>query len=683
MSDLVSSPIVSYTCPYCDADFPSDQALSAHLLTHGCRTSMESRTTQRGRPSIRRRAPSEAPAAYLPRSGRFLPRLTTAKETQPNAVEEAGVGLLATSVALMFMSLGVLVLAFADAGHRAGHAGTYLLFWVGIAGMVLPALWRIAAPKTTREERLLLVIGLALAFYLVKVAYEPTAFDFHDEFSHARNTFNFLLSGRVFGFNPLVKASAYYPGLALATGTLSKLSGLSVFASGTIIIGFAKLSTVVVLFLLIETLTGSSKAAGLACFLYAGNANFLLWSSQFAYESLALPLALVAVYLLLRRAERVRDPRLTAVALAVILAVVVTHHMTAYALTALLAVWALISCVRGRRQPVYKPFLPAAVAAGATLLWLVLAAPVTFKYLLPIASRAGKAGLDLVSGHRKARALFGLNTHQPHWEHYAAIGAVVCLVLLLPFAVRQVGRRHVPAVGRILAWSGFIWIALLPLRLTPDGQETANRSSEFLYVGIALAVGLMLAVWLSSKGTRRRIGVVALVVLVMAGGVAVSWDYRLRLPVDYSSPGVPLDTTPDERAAGAWFLSQYGPGNRVATDLTGDLVFGSEARQHVVSVLGEGAQLWRIFYPTSMTPGVYAEMRSSRVQFIVVQKRLASGPPPGWPLYDSGDPPQLVSRRVPPAALEKFLASPYLQLVYRSSEIDIYAVSPSFLAGAG
>ena len=84
------------------------------------------------------------------------------------------------------------------------------------------------------------------------------------------------------------------------TGTLSKLSGLSVFTSGMMIIGLAKLTTVAVLFLLLETLTGSSRLR-LASFIYAGNPNFLFWDSQFAYESLAIPLALVAVYLLLRK----------------------------------------------------------------------------------------------------------------------------------------------------------------------------------------------------------------------------------------------------------------------------------------------------------------------------------------------------------------------------------------------
>ena len=96
---------------------------------------------------------------------------------------------------------------------------------------------------------------------------------------------------------------------------------------------------------------------------------------------------------------------------------------------------------------------------------------------------------------------------------------------------------------------------------------------------------------------------------------------------------------------------------------------GAQGRQHVLSVLGEGAELWRIFYPTSMTSDVYAEIRASDVQFIVVQRRLA-GPSTGWALFDSSDPPNLVTQGVSPTALSKFHSAPGLQLVYDSAEIS-------------
>ena len=59
------------------------------------------------------------------------------------------------------------------------------------------------------------------------------------------------------------------------------------------------------------------------------------------------------------------------------------------------------------------------------MLWLVFVAPITIRYLEPVLSRAAGQGVSLLSKHRETRVLFGQNTHQPVWEHYAAIGASV------------------------------------------------------------------------------------------------------------------------------------------------------------------------------------------------------------------------------------------------------------------
>lgn len=234
----------------------------------------------------------------------------------------------------------------------------------------------------------------------------------------------------------------------------------------------------------------------------------------------------------------------------------------------------------------------------------------------------------------------------------------------------------------MLACGGaFIWAVMLPLRLTAAGQETANRAEEFVYLGIGPALGLLMTVWLNSDRLARRVAVVVIIAVIVAGGIAVSDDYRQRLAPDNAIPREPLSTTPQERAASQWFLAQYGPNRRVATDLSTDIVFGSAGRQNPLSDIADYSHVWMIFYPTSLTSGVYSEIRRSHVQFIVVDQFLSLEPVPGWPVFDSGDPVRLYLHPVPVAALEKFNTSPNFQLVYTSTETDIYEVSPSLSDG--
>lgn len=659
--------LVRFTCSRCKATFENVQALKAHAATHN---GSETRglTRLKSQPALL----GDGFAGHREPHACVL----EANETRHRLVPKI-------SIALITVALGALVMSLANAFHRDGTAGAYALFWAGLAVMFAPVMWRVVDPRASRNERLLLILALGVALYVSKVAFTSTAFDFSDEFAHDRATANLLLTGHLFALDPLLKAAAYYPGLAVVTSALVKLSGLSVYVCGTIVIGVAKFTMATALFLLLERLTASSRAAGLGVLVYVANPNFLYWSAQFAYESLALPLAMVALYLLVRRAARARDGALTSAAIAVVAAVVLTHHMTAYALSAVLVVWSCLAWIERHRtgDHEYAPIVPAVAAVLASVSWLVFVAPVTFAYLGPVFDRAATQGIELLTRRRTSRALFGTVSAPPLWERIAAMASVLTVFVLLPFGLREVTRRPILLLGRILAWSSVFWIALLPLRLTQFGQETANRSSEFLYLGIGLALGVLLSLPVFTTRRVRRVLAAVLVGIMLAGGFSVSWNHKIRLAPQYSSAGIPLWTTPDERAAASWFLAHYGPNRRIATDLLTNSVFGSVGMQRVITTFVDDADIWRIFYPTSITPGVIAEVRARHVEYIVVQRRLSEGETPGWPLYDSGDPAAFYSRPIPRQSLVKFAMSPLFQLVYQSGEVDIYAVSPALTAG--
>ena len=611
---------------------------------------------------------------------------------------------LAIGSAFVADGAGVVLLAVADARSRSGASGSYLLFWAGLALIFAPSAGVLLLSRCTRQTRLGVALGFGLALYLAKVVYEPTAFTFHDEFAHYRNAANLLSSGQLFGYNPLIRATGYYPGLAVATDAMAHLTGLSAYTCGLILIGCARLVLVGALFLLVDELLGSSRAAGVAVLVYAAGPNFLYWDTQYGYESLALPLAVLTVFFLARRNGRPPSTQAVLCSLAVALGVVATHHITAWVLAALLLAWAVAVWLRNSRSrsragsgsrsrfrrnadgtsagagaaAEFVPKLPASVTTGAAVAWLFVVAPITIGYLSPVVTRAAVQGFQLVVEFHTSRTLFA-NTGQaataPEWERVAAIAGTLAILVSLPLALYRSRRSGLPAIAKLLAWSSLGWVALLPLRFTAGGQETANRSSEFLYLGIALCFGLLLEPFLDASRWRRMLAL-CLVALLFVGGISVSWNYAQRLAPDYRLTNGSAAVTPDDQALARWMLATLGPGHRIATDNQTGLALGSIGRQDVLSSAEDGSRIWSIFYPPTVTGDVLAELRRSAVQYVVVQRDVLDLPT-GVTRFDDSEPALYYDSALSGASLAKFDTSPVFREIYAAGSLRVYQVADS------
>jgi hypothetical protein len=451
--------------------------------------------------------------------------------------------------------LGLLLCSVANALSRATLAPAMPVYWLGILILAVPIFYRLTSADASARERLALVCLLGLSLYCVKVFRDAPLFTFSDELIHAFNANQITDHHHLFRDNPILTATPYYPGLEGAASALMQVTGLSVYAAGVVLVGVARLVAVAALFLLFQRVSGSARAAGLGVAIYAGNFNFLYWGAQFSYESLALPLLLMAMMALAER-EVAPQQALRAwgapVALAM-MAIVVTHHLTSYAMAGLLVALSLAYWYVHRRWSPPNPWPFAIFGILLAAFWLFVVASSTVGYLSPVLSDAFDAIGNTIGGEDHPRGLFQAGSTSvaptPLGARAVALLAVALLLAGLPFGLREAWRKHrrEPFV-LLFGIAAVAFFATLILRLAPAAWETANRASEFLFIGLAfvLAVACVAALRRWPKDRRVRPLIAAGIGLVLVGG-AISgwpWDSQLARPLRISTAGATISSPP-------------------------------------------------------------------------------------------------------------------------------------------
>jgi hypothetical protein len=494
---------------------------------------------------------------------------------------------------LWFVSAaGLAAVAAAYALGRSREANADWLFWGGYLAILLPITVRLLSDSPSRLERVGLVTIAGLQLYLVKVLYSPFTFTFPDEFSHEFNVNQIGETKQLFGDNPLLPVTSSYPGLETVTQAVSSLTGLSAFGSGLLVVGAARLMIMLALFVLYEEVTGSHRVAGLAALLYTAHANFLFFNAQFKYESLALPLALVAIAAVTKwsAAEEAERRGWAFVAVVATAAVTVTHHLTSYALLGYFVAVTLLHGVIARsatdphrpaddgadfatrwaelRAPrSLSPWPFAAFAFAAIAIWLLFVAGETRGYLLAIFDSALAAFVDTVQS-RESRQLFTSagGDRPPSWERIVGVGAVLIMIAALPIGLRvawQSYRRNPHVV--LLALAAFGFLGSYALRFAPGAWEVGNRASEFLFVGMALVLAFA-AVALTRSRILRSASVVLFSIaaaIVFMGGVIAGWPHDYRLPKPYRVDARGAVIEPQGAAVADWATRYLGPGGRI------------------------------------------------------------------------------------------------------------------------
>jgi hypothetical protein len=590
-------------------------------------------------------------------------------------------------------AIGVLLVALGDNAARTGSGLAEPLFWAGLVAIYAPIAFRLLSASASRGERIALVALLSVSLFLVKLLYSPLQFSFYDELGWWRATHDLLDSGHPFSSNPLVITTPAFPGLDLLTAPLAALGRLSVFDAGTIAIGVVRTAFALALFLFFERATRSSRAAGIGVAVYACNPSFLYFNAQFAYESIALLIGLALLLVTVRWAEThdaaaERGTRSLIAAMTLLACTLtVTHHMTSYAIFALLVTWAILAELSepapGARRPdslLETAALPAIVLGVTASAWFIfVAGGTTVTELGDILTGAIRSVADLIFAGSGPKRPFEAGGQSNTWlARGVAVVSVLTLLLVIPLGLRAIWRRSASdPLARALALLAVLYVVTLGLRLTHNGTETSQRASEFVFLGLAFLAAVVVNDLRGPRGGPHRGRAAALVAtlatLVFLGGFIVGEPPQGRQPGPFLVSAERRSISAQGLAAAEFAAAELPAGSKIVVDHANATLMASYGGLDPVMRRVDGIPVSHVFFGRYFTRSARRLIRKGHIAYIVVDRRLSHSPPVGG-YYFTRQEPGAFERTEPiyPSSLSKFRLVNGLTKVYGNGAIAIY-----------
>lgn len=605
---------------------------------------------------------------------------------------------------------GLVMIALGNNAARLDEGQAQPLFWGGLVVVYSPIALRLLSKSASREERIALSLLLGGALYAVKLLYDPTSFILHDELATWRQTYDLIATGRALSPNPIVSGYAGFPGLEMITAALSQLADLRIFLSGAVVVGLARLVLMLALFLFFERATGSARAAGVAVAIYACNPSFLYFDSQFGYESIALTLGAALLLLSLRWSDPATLGRSWNAAglvagMAILAATLATtHHMTSYAMAGFLGLWAL-TIAFGAEQParsaaaeeggagasanlsrvpwVDGPGLPALFVVVAAAAWFALeAGDVTTAELGDVIKEAIESVINLITGESGSKTLFqSAGQTNTMAARILGIASIVPLLAVIPLGLLRTWRSKEPnPLWKALAIAAAFYPLTLLLRLTQAGTETSQRASEFVYVGLAFVMALLLSElpWRGSRARRLRIGLAmtALATVIFLGGFIVGESPVTRQPGPFLVGGDTRAISPQGIAAARFAARELPPNSRVLADRPNSTLVSSYGGLEWVSGSIEGIPVARVFFSEKFDAIDQRVISNNAIDYIVVDRRLSHEAPAGGFYFESSESrANTYEEPLDVASLRKFNHVEGLSRIFDSGAIAIYDTS--------
>lgn len=604
--------------------------------------------------------------------------------TEPGAHRQLGrlaslVGRVGIGPVVLLMTLGLLPIAWSVSMSRASGSGSdafsQVLYVAGLVAIFLPAAVGVLLPRVSTSTRVLLAVAMMVLLQLTRLVADPSRFMQHNELIHINGLRLIEQSGRLYNDNPLLPVTSYYPGLQVITDAVHDLTGLGDHASGVIVLIATRVVLALAVLLVVGWVTGSSRIGAAAVLVYACNPQMLVFNATFNYQSLALPLAALVVYLVLSRR---RGSRLALVpAILTFWAVIATHHLTSVLLIAAFVVWGLLELVLRRGRPRSWGALVLMTVAGIVGFGVTLLNPGNplVNYLGEIADSSISA-IENVLGGGKSRALFqnSAGVQSAAWEKYAILASLVITLVVLLVSVWK-SRKLLPARSSIVVL--LLLIALIfPIipagHLTVATAEVGDRSAGFVYLGVAFVIAWWMWQWPMRRWRSWVMGIAMTVVFV--GSIVLgagSITNQLPGPFRVSDDARSIDA--DSLAAADWMSTHLPNDSVVYGDRVGGLLAGAYGDQFVVTHVGTRIDASRLL----LDPGFGAEdvrlIREAHIRYLIADKRNANGLPNQGVYIESGEfGEDGRTTPVPAAALRKFSEVPGVDAIYDNGSIVIY-----------
>jgi hypothetical protein len=472
------------------------------------------------------------------------------------------------------------------------------------------------------------------------------------------------------------------------------LTGLSIFHSGLIVLGMARAVLMLALFLFLEKVIESSRAASIGIAIYACNPSFLYFDAQFSYESLALMAAASVLLISLRwslgdlLAPASATVGLAGTLLLLICGLTVTHHMTTLAVLAFVLLWMVLAATTlrgsdraGDEHFVNGPLVPTLLLAITSAIWLSsVAGPATIAELGGLFSRAFNSVSDLIVGNSSSKQLFaGAGQSEGVAGRALTLAYVVLTLILVGAGLRAIWRDRLRerlwwALGAVAV----LYPVTLGLRLTLASSEISQRASGFVFVGVAFLAALLTVRsirprWRRAAAVGARLAVTAAALVSFLGSFLLGELLATRQPGRYLVGAEDRSVTPEGIAAAAFASAQLPAKSRVLTDRTNATLLGSYGNLDPIFGRYEGISLPRILFGSSFDATDRRALKGQSLAYIVVDHRLSrEAPLIGY--YVESDESGAFVRRLPVSAssLEKFASVADVSKIYTNGAIDIY-----------
>jgi len=548
------------------------------------------------------------------------------------------------------------------------------------------ALWVLTRPELDRATRNAAVVCLGVTPTLMWRTTNPVLFTGFDEQLHMRTLADIIESHRLFEANPLLGVSPRYPGLEAVTALLNQV-GLPAMVAASVVILAARLVLVTALCDVVEQLTGSERAGGLAVAAYAVSPQFVFFNSQFSYQTLALPLALVGVSLIVRSRRSDQPVPLLAGATVCLAGVAMTHHMASFVTSALLLAWALAERGPNRTRVIYG----ALAAIAATVAWALLQSSILQDYFGPIID---DVRAQITGGERRRVFSDSAGTATSVLDrallvYFAAALTVVALGLTALTLHRwRRGEHHWrPGHPHRLRRSPHLLVlslvavtpVLLAARVLPKGGEIFDRGSSFLFFPVSLFVaGFAAAHWWPAAGparTRvtwwgRAVAIVLATGMFLGGYVLGSGPNWARLPGPYLAAADTRSMDAETLAAVEWVDDALPDGSRIAADRVSSVLLAAKAGVWPVLKGKRGVDAAALYFAETWDERQTDMAEAMRLRYLYVDLRLADGLPRFGSYFFKGE--TGYGRQFTDDQLTKFATTPGVSLVYRHGPVSIY-----------